>query len=57
MEEVGKLQARLKEAKQSREVAFEAKATLEDELQSLSHKIAILSKMIEIVDNFCSRNL
>ena len=56
MEEVGKLQARLKEAKQSREVAFEAKAMLEDELQSLKHKISILSKIIEAVDNFCNRN-
>ena len=47
MEEVGKLQARLKELKQSKETAFEAKAMLEDELQSMKHKIVILSKMIE----------
>lgn len=46
MEEVGKLQAKLKELKQSKETAFEAKAMLEDELQSLNHKIVLLSKII-----------
>ena len=43
MEEVGKLQAKLKELKQSKEAAFEAKAMLEDELQSLNHKTVMLS--------------
>jgi len=44
MEEASKLQARLKELKQSKEAAIEAKAMLEDELQSLKHKTLLLSK-------------
>lgn len=52
MEEVSKLQTRLKELKQSKEAAFEAKAMLEDELQSLNHKIVILSKIIMIISVF-----
>jgi len=43
MEEASKLQARLKELKQSKEAAIEAKAMLEDELQSLKHKALLLS--------------
>ena len=54
MEEVGKLQGKLKELKQSKEAAFEAKAMLEDELQSMKHKIAILSKMVE---SYCTREI
>ena len=46
MEEVGKLQSKLKELKQSKEATIEAKAMLEDELQSMSNKIVILSKIV-----------
>ena len=48
MEEVSKLQGRLKELKQSKEAALEAKAMLEDELQSMKHKLVILSKIVEL---------